>query len=97
MTDFKTLLGEKPKIFLRLASVSARGRLRTFDCYVIVDNNYGRDILNVNQQVSSYTSKRLNKQGSVIVKGCGMGMAFALVRNLSMMVYGDDRLDYSVL
>ena len=97
MSDFKTLLGENPKIFIRLASVSASGMTRTFDCYVIVDTPYGKDILNVNHQVGSYASKRLNRQGSVIIKGCGMDMAFALVRELSMMVYGDTRLKYSVI
>ena len=87
MTDFKTMLGSNPKLFIRLASVSPSGMTRSFDCYIIHEN----DIVNVNHEVSAYISKRRNSSGSVIMKGLrGMDMAFALTYELSRLLYDGD-------
>lgn len=86
MTDFKTMLGSNPKLFIRLASASKSGMSRSFDCYIIHEN----DIVNVNHEVSAYISKRRNSSGSVIMKGCGMDMAFALTYELSSLLYNGD-------
>ena len=86
MPDFKTMLGSNPKLFIRLASVNPSGTTRSFDCYVIHEN----DIVNVNHEVSAYISKRRNSSGSVIMKGCGMDMAFALTYELSRLLYDGD-------
>lgn len=95
MTDFKTRLGSKPKIFLRLASTSKSGMSRTFDCFIIHEN----DIVNVNHEVSAYTSERRNSEGSIVIKGCGMDMAFALVYKLSVALFDGDgyKLKYATL
>ena len=86
MADFKTRLGSNPKLFIRLASTSKSGMSRSFDCYVVHEN----DIVNVNHEVSAYISKRRNSSGSVIMKGCGMDMAFALTYELSSLLYDGD-------
>jgi len=86
MTDFKTMLGPKPKLFIRLASVSPSGMTRSFDCYIIHENN----LVNVNHEVSAYISKRRNSNGSIVIKGCGMDMAFALTYELSRLLYDGD-------
>ena len=95
MPDFKTMLGSNPKLFIRLASTSKSGMSRSFDCYIRHEN----DIVNVNHEVSAYISKRRNSSGSVIMKGCGMNMAFALTYELSSLLYNGDgyKLEYVVL
>lgn len=86
MADFKTMLGSNPKLFIRLASVSPSGTTRSFDCYII----HGNDIVNVNYEVSAYASKHRNSNGSIVIKDCGMDMAFALTYELSRLLYDGD-------
>lgn len=95
MPSFKTLLGSNPKLYLRLTSVSRSRMLRSFDCFVISEGK----VVNVNDEVSSYASKKLSPLGSVLVKGCGTDMAYALVTEVSRMVFEGDAsaIEYKVL
>lgn len=95
MSSFKTLLGLKPKLYLRLTSVSHTRLLRSFDCFVIAEGK----LVNVNDEVSAYASKKLNPLGSVWIKGSGMDMAYALVVEVSRTVFEGDAsaIEYEVL
>jgi hypothetical protein len=95
MSHFKTLLGSSPKLYLRLTSVSRSRIFRSFDCFVIIEGK----LVNVNDEVSAYASKKLNPLGSVLIKGSGMDMAYTLVAEVSRMVFEGDAsaIKYEVL
>lgn len=95
MSRFKTLLGSNPKLYLRLTSVNRSRLLRSFDCFVIADGK----LINVNDEISAYASKKLNPLGSVLIKGSGMDMAYVLVTEVSRMAFEGDgsAIKYEVL
>lgn len=82
------------EIYTVLRHVSSSGMQRRIDCYVIKNNRI--------HYLSGYMeglgiAKRKKDKDGLVVNGCGMDMGFALVYDLSQVLFGKQELKHSWL
>lgn len=73
-------------VYTILRHVSASGMMRHIDLYVIRDNKP----VYISGFVARYLDRKTHKHGAVKIQGCGMDMGFALVYDLSMVLYSNE-------
>lgn len=84
-TKLRTILDTGDSIKVIIRSVSRSGMSRNMDLYVI----RGNDLLYLNGYVATVLKVRRIKNGELQVRGCGMDMAFAVVSDLSRVLFND--------
>ena len=78
----------KPIMYGILRNVSRSGMLRRFSVFIIKDN----DILYLNYIISELTHYKRDNEGYIKVHGCGMDMYFALISDLSEILFNDYKI-----
>jgi len=85
-------------VYTVLRHCSSSGMSRRIDCVIPFINEYNGkiDVMDITNWVALATGmKQSNKDGAIIMGGCGMDMGFALVYALSSVMYeGKDRAGY---
>jgi hypothetical protein len=80
------LFEEDRMVYTKLDHVSSSGMTRHISVFVARDNQ----IINITWYVSQLVEmKRNDKDGGIIIGGCGMDMGFALIYDLSRILYPD--------
>lgn len=82
------LLGDNPRIYGVLDSVSASGMSRKIRHFVVGNDNIQCIDYYIAELFPNYTRDSKNN-GAIVKKGCGMDMLFATVYDLSVELYGD--------
>ena len=65
--------------------VSGSGMSRTASFYIVI----GNEIVNISHLISRINNIRTNKDGDLVLSGCGMDMLFNTIYNFSANVFGD--------
>lgn len=78
-----------PKVYAIIRSVAPSGMSRRIDFYTITNDYNGKPMM---QFLTGYIAqvldyKRSMEKDGILVKGCGMDMAFAVTYELSMLLY----------
>ncbi len=89
IADLKELLKPGDDVYTYIDTVSRSGMSRTIKCYIVVQKDQKPYIRDISHLVAKATERRINKDRAVIVGGCGMDMAFALVYELGYALYPD--------
>lgn len=77
------ILEYRPEILTVMWSVSRSGMVRRVSAYVIKDN----DIVNIEFLLEKMTHHKRDKDGNIVLHGCGMDMGFELVYNFSSNLF----------
>lgn len=79
----KTLLKYRGKrVVVNIKSVSRSGMTRKMDFYVL----YKNDLVRINGAIEDIAGYKLDKNGAVIVGGCGMDMVFSVLSNFNYAI-----------
>lgn len=70
------------QVVVVIKSVSSSGMMRKMDFYVI----YKNDLVRINGAIERIADYKLDKNGSVIVGGCGMDMIFSVLSNFNYAI-----------
>lgn len=82
-TNIKSFLKYKGKqIVVVIKTVSKSGMMRKMDFYVI----YKNDLVRINGAIEDIADYKLDRNGSVIVSGCGMDMVFSVLSNFNYAI-----------
>ena len=87
----RALCPKETTVYTILRHVSRSGMSRHIDLYVIKDNKP----MYISGYVACYLDRKQAKHGAVKITGCGMDMGFALVYDLSMVLYLNPDGSYS--
>lgn len=74
------------KVYTNVKHVSSTGMQRGISCYIVQDG----EIRCIDYIVQVILDRKEHKKGGTVCNGCGMDMAFDLVYNLSVALYGYD-------
>jgi len=81
-------------IYTHVSSVSSSGMSRRIRCYIAIIDDGKPEIMDITYYVSQVCGYSMNDAG-MLVKGCGMDMGFAVVYDLSNVLFsGQDRAGY---
>lgn len=80
-----TLLKPKDVIYTDIKSVSSSGMSRQITCYITSTNELGLN--DITWLVSKACGLTIGSKGGLVVKGCGMDMAFLVVYNLGRILW----------
>jgi hypothetical protein len=81
-----TLIKRGDTIYTVLRSVSRSGMQRTLDLYAIVDGQP----MYLSGHAAKVADLRRNKEGAIVISGCGTDVGFEAVYNLSMAMFCRD-------
>ena len=77
---------KQKELYIQVTSVSKSGMSRKMKVRLVLDNR----ILNVTFHVAMLLEKKMNDDGSITVRGCGMDMCEHLVMTISRRLYDED-------